>query len=127
MLAVMWAKSHPGTPVVNIDGHGRRTVSQYEGLSEGDARSRIAEAEARVKASLGALSGPLPQPMADGLMAQQRALPSQFRAPEDMFVGSIERTLRWESILAPVARRIGSRDTRCCGELRHVWALPQST
>ncbi len=52
MLAVMWAKSHPGTPVVNIDGHGRRTVSQYDGLSEGDARSRIAEAEARVKASL---------------------------------------------------------------------------
>lgn len=96
MLAVMWAKSHPGTPAVNIDGHGRRTFAQFEGIDEDDARRRVAEAEERVKASLGALSGPLPQTMVEGLMAQQRSLASQLGAPEDMFVQSIGRTLRWE-------------------------------
>jgi pimeloyl-ACP methyl ester carboxylesterase len=96
MLAVMWAESHPGTPVVNIDGHGRRTARQYEGIPEDDARRRIAEAEERVKASLGALSGPLPRPMVEGLMAQQRALASRLGAPEEMFVEAIERSLRWE-------------------------------
>jgi hypothetical protein len=96
MLAVMWGKSHSGTSVVNIDGHGRRTLSQYEGINEDDARRRIAQAEDRVKASLAALSGPLPPAVIDGLLAQQRALASRFGAPEDLLVQSIERTLRWD-------------------------------
>jgi pimeloyl-ACP methyl ester carboxylesterase len=94
MLAVMWANSHPGTPVVNLDGHGRRTLSQYAGISEDDARRRVGEAEQRVKASLLALSGPLSPALVDGLIAQQRALARQFGAPEEMFAESIERSLR---------------------------------
>jgi pimeloyl-ACP methyl ester carboxylesterase len=94
MLAVMWAYANPGTAAVNIDGHGRRTLSQYAGISEEDARRRVAEAEQRVKASLGALSGPLPQALVDGIMAQQRALAAQFGAPEEMLVQSIDRSLR---------------------------------
>jgi pimeloyl-ACP methyl ester carboxylesterase len=78
---------------VNIDGHGRRTLSQYAGISEEDARRRVAEAEQRVKASLAALSGPLPAPLVDGLLGQQRLLAAKFGAPEEMFVQSIERTL----------------------------------
>lgn len=96
MLAVMWAKAHPGARAVNLDGHGRRTLDQYAGIPEDDARRRVAEAAARVKASLGALSGPLPPQLVDGLMAQQRAFAAQFGAPEEMFVQSIERTLRRE-------------------------------
>ena len=94
MLAAMWANSHPGTPVVNLDGHGRRTLSQFAGIREEDARRRVAESERRVKASLGALSGPLPPALVDGLMAQQRALAATFGAPEEMFVEAIDRTLR---------------------------------
>lgn len=96
MLAVMWAKAHPGARAVNLDGHGRRTLDQYAGIPEGDARRRVAEAEARVKAQLGALSGPLPPPLVDALLAQQRAFAAQLSAPEEMFVQSIERTLRRE-------------------------------
>jgi pimeloyl-ACP methyl ester carboxylesterase len=96
MLAVIWANSHPGTPVVNLDGHGRRRLSQYAGIGEDDARRRVGEAEQRVKASLEALSGPLPPALVDGLVAQQRALAAQFGAPEEMLVKSIERTLRRE-------------------------------
>jgi pimeloyl-ACP methyl ester carboxylesterase len=93
MLAVMWGKSHPGKPVVNIDGHGRRRLAQYEGINEGDARRRIAEADDRVKASLTALSGPLSPAVIEGLLAQQRMLASKFGAPEEMFVQSVERML----------------------------------
>jgi len=46
MLAVMWAKSHPAISVVNLDGHGRRTLAQYAGIAEEDARRRVTEAEA---------------------------------------------------------------------------------
>jgi len=96
MLAAKWAESHPGVPVVNIDGHGQRRLPQYAGISEDDARRRVAEAEQRVKASLGVLSGPLPPALVDGLMAQQRALAAQFGAPEEMFLESIERMLHRE-------------------------------
>lgn len=96
MLAVMWAKAHPGARAVNLDGHGRRTLDQYAGIPEDDARRRVAVAEARVKAQLGALSGLLPPPLVDALLAQQRAFAAQLGAPEEMFVQSIERTLRRE-------------------------------
>src|SRR5215471_2515385 len=97
MLAVMWAKAHPGTPaVVNLDGHGRRPLNQYVGIGPEDARRRIAAADERVKASIGRLSGPLPPPLVDGLLAQQRMLAAQFGAPEEMFVESINRALRRE-------------------------------
>jgi pimeloyl-ACP methyl ester carboxylesterase len=95
MLAVMWGKAHPeATGVVNIDGHGRRAAGQYAGLESDDVRRRVAAAEERVKASLGALSGPLPASMVDALLAQQRAMAAQLGAPESMFVESIRRTLR---------------------------------
>jgi pimeloyl-ACP methyl ester carboxylesterase len=101
MLAVMWARAHPKAPaVVNLDGHGRRSLSQYVGIDPGDARRRIGEAEERVKASIGALSGPLPLSVVDGLLSQQRALAAQFGAPEEMFVESINRTLRREGDVA---------------------------
>jgi pimeloyl-ACP methyl ester carboxylesterase len=93
MLAVMWANAHPGVRAVNIDGHGHRTLAQYAGISEDDSRRRVAEAEQRVRASLGALSGPLPASLVEGLLAQQRSLAAKFGAPEEMFVQSIERTL----------------------------------
>jgi pimeloyl-ACP methyl ester carboxylesterase len=93
MVAVMWSKSHPGVPAVNIDGHGRRTLSQYAGIRKDDACRRIAEAEQRVKAALSALSGPLPPALVDGIVAQQRALAARFGAPEEMFVKSFDRML----------------------------------
>src|SRR5262249_8130589 len=95
------AKAHPRTPaVVNLDGHGSRSLSQYVGMDPEDARRRIAEAEERVKASLAALSGPLPPPLVDGLLSQQRALAAQVGAPEEMFVESIKRTLHREDSVA---------------------------
>jgi hypothetical protein len=62
-----------------------------------DAERRIAVANQRVKASLGALSGPLPPELVQGLLAQQRAFAGQFDAPEEMFVQSINRALRREN------------------------------
>jgi len=101
MLAVMWAKAHPNTPaVVNVDGHGNRRLSQYVGIEPEDARRRIAAAEGRVRGSLDALAGPLPPPLVEQLLAQQRALAEQFGAPEEMFVESINRTLRREDGIA---------------------------
>jgi pimeloyl-ACP methyl ester carboxylesterase len=97
MLAVMWAKSHRGAAAVNLDGHGRRTLDQYAGISHEDARRRVAEAETRVKSSLAALSGPLSPQLVEGVIAQQRRLAAQFGAPEAMFVQSIERSLRREA------------------------------
>lgn len=93
MLAIMWAKVHTGARAVNLDGQGRRRLHQYSGIDAIDAQRRIAEADARVKASLGALAGPLPQQLVDGLLGQQRALAARFGAPEDMFVESINRML----------------------------------
>jgi pimeloyl-ACP methyl ester carboxylesterase len=93
MLAVMWARKHAGALAVNLDGHGQRTLSQYAGISEDDARRRVAAAEDRVKAALGALDGPLPPALVKGLMTQQRALATQFHAPEEMFIEAMERTL----------------------------------
>jgi hypothetical protein len=62
-----------------------------------DVRRRVAEADDRVTASLGALAGPLPPPVIDGLLSQQRAFAVQLGAPEEMFVDSIKRTLRTEN------------------------------
>jgi pimeloyl-ACP methyl ester carboxylesterase len=93
MLAAMWAAKHAGASAVNLDGHGQRPLSQYDGISEDDARRRVAAAEERVKAALAALGGPLPPALVDGLLAQQRAMASQFHAPEEMFIAAMERML----------------------------------
>jgi pimeloyl-ACP methyl ester carboxylesterase len=95
MIGVMWGKVHPeAAGVVNLDGHGKRALSQYVGIDTQEAERRIAAAEARTKAALNALSGPLPPAMVDGLLGQQRALAAKFGAPESMFVESSERMLR---------------------------------
>src|SRR5215472_9794702 len=119
-------KLHPGTPaVVNLDGHGRRTLNQYVGIGPEDARRRIAAADERVKASIGRLSGPLPPPLVDGLLAQQRTLAAQFGAPEEMFVESINRALRREhgvAYLRPAPTGLG-REILADAEAFDMFAL----
>ena len=113
MIAVMWGKVHPeATGVVNLDGHGKRVISQYVGIGPDEAEQRVAAAEARTKAALAALSGPLPPAMVDGLRAQQRALAARFGAPESMFVESTDRMLRagadGQTFLRPSPTGIGA-------------------
>jgi pimeloyl-ACP methyl ester carboxylesterase len=113
MIAVMWGKIHTeATGVVNLDGHGRRALSQYAGIEAHEAERRIAAAEARTKTALGALSGPLSQAMDDELLAQQRVLAAKFSAPESMFVESTNRMLRigadGQAFLRPSPTGIGA-------------------
>jgi len=114
MLAVMWGRAHPNAKgVVNVDGHGRRLPAEYVGIDAEDVRRRVAESDGRVKASLAALAGPLPPPVIDGLLSQQRALAARFGAPEAMFVESIKRTLATEpdgqTFLRPSPTGLGGR------------------
>jgi pimeloyl-ACP methyl ester carboxylesterase len=114
MLAVLWGKAHPeAIGVVNLDGHGRRALTQYAAIERPDAERRVAAAEERTKAALSALSGPLPPALVDGLLAQQRALAAEFGAPESMFVESVKRSLRigpdGQAFLRPSPVGVGAR------------------
>ncbi len=94
MIATMWGRKHPeAAGVINVDGHGNPRPEQYMGVDTDWVAERRAELDVLQRHQLLALSGPMSEVQLAGLEAQQRALASQFGAPEALFVEGLQRGL----------------------------------